>query len=316
MASKFAFIVGACSKYLPELTALINSLDYVGNKQDLHIIGINLTEEFINQFDKLSYQVIHHNISEQEIQESRGISEITCRKRYFYAAEIGKNYDAICVLDADMIFCRDPILFFEIVEKTGLILGTSKEQNKVYDDPHHEVNGEWIWKVERGYYNDKDLCNCPLFLDAKIWGDALRMSWNVFYDGGFRAPDMDSLNLCLLQYGSYDKIIVLPNISWLGTNEKFLKPYIHAVERRDLLFTESGEPIYSYHGHYHHPIWRQTQLANRHQCAEGYLKASECSDNMAQGAMNLLYEYFKKMLDYRIIIEHKNYRHPELAYEE
>jgi hypothetical protein len=312
---KDAFIVGATYGYTPEICALLNSLDYVESKADVHILGIELPEDFVKQFDKLSYKVIFHNIPESEWQPEGGRSEIVCRKRYWYAAELGLGYEAVCILDADLVFCRNPEQFFRIAAKTGYILGPSKEQNKVYDDDHHLVDGEWIWNCERGYYNDKDLCNCPVFLDPFIWQDALRMSWRIFLDLGFRAPDMDAMNLSFLHYWAYDKIIKLPGLQWLGTNEQHLKPYIRVVERKGQIFTENGLEIFSYHGQYYIKGWREQQLINRHNCAAGYLKTTECPDNMAQGAMNLLYENFKRMLDYKIQIEKKNYRHPELPYE-
>jgi hypothetical protein len=214
-----------------------------------------------------------------------------------------------------LTFVRNPWQYFEIAEKTGFILGPNKEQNKVYDDPHHEVDGQWIWKVPRGFYNDKDLCNCPVFLDAKVWGDALRMSWDIFINRGFRAPDMDAMSLSFLQYGSYDKTVLLAGNQWLGTNEQHLKPYIRVIENHGVIQTESGIPIFSYHGQYYHKRWRDCQLDNRHNCANGYLKATECSDNMAQGAMNVLHTYFKRMLDWKIQIPKVNYRHPEEPYE-
>ena len=168
-----AFVVGACNKYTPELCAMLNSLDWVGSKADVHVLGLRLPEELTSQFDKLDYKVVHHKISEEEIEASRGVSEVACRKRYWYAATIGQDYDSVCVLDADLIFNRDPWQFFKIAEDTGFILGPCKEQNKSYSDPHHEFDGAWNWKnVPRGFWNDKDLCNCPVFLDAKVWGDA------------------------------------------------------------------------------------------------------------------------------------------------
>lgn len=322
--SKYAFIVGATYSYTPELCALLNSLDYVGNKEDFHILGIELPEEVINQFSKLSYNVIHHNITEEEWQEGHGRSEIVCRKRYWYAAEIGKDYDAVCVLDADLVFVRNPIHFFEVAEKTGLVVGVSKEQNKVYNDPHHQFNGEWI--IPEGYYNRVDLCNCPTFIDPKIWGEAFRKSWEWFITGfpdtNMKCPDMDAMNIALIKYGSADRTIVLAGVQWLGTNEQMLKPYIRVINDHGLIKTESGFPVYCYHGQYYKKRWREQQLANRHHCASGYLKADkhpEVIDNLdgqASGAMSLLYEHFKKMLDYKIVIEKKNYNHPDQPYEE
>jgi len=203
------------------------------------------------------------------------------------------------------------------------VLGASKEQNKVYSDKHHTFQGEYI--IPKGYYNHVDLCNCPLFVDTKIWGESLAKSFAIFMDGfkemegsNFKAPDMDAMNICLIEAGSADKTIVMPGIQWLGTNEQLLKPYVRAVSDRGLIKTECGIPVFSYHGQYYIKSWREQQLANRHRCADGYLKTTECPDSMARGAMNLLYQNFKKMLDYSngIKIEHKNYRHPELSYEE
>lgn len=319
--SNYAYIVAACSKYLPEVTALLNSLDYVGNKQDVMLIGIELTDEFDAQLKNLGYYVFHHKVEQTEIEASRGISEVTCRKRYWYAAEFGKGYDAVCVLDADMIFCRNPIQYFDIAAKTGFILGPHKEQNKAYDDDHYFTNGKWEWKTQRGYWNDKDLCNSPVFLDAKLWKTALEKEWTVFMDEGFKGPDMDAMNLSFLEYGGHDKIVKLCGYQWLGTNEQHLKPYIRVVTKNDgKIWSENGTEIFCYHGHYGHRAWRQCQLDNRHRCSGGYLKARDESllacDNIAKGSMDLLYSHFLKMLSYKIVLEKKNYRHPEEPYEE
>lgn len=313
----YAFVVGATYSYTPELCALLNSLDYVGNKADVHVLGIELKPEFTDQFSKLNYRVILHDIPESEWQPEGGRSEIVCRKRYWYAAEFGKDYDAVCVLDADLVFCRDPLPYFEIAAKTGFILGPCKEQNKVYNDPHHQFNGEWL--IPEGYYNDKDMCNCPVFIDAKKWETPLRNSWLWFLEGrengtNMKCPDMDCMNIAFIKYAGRDNLLTMAGNQWLGTNEQHLKPYIRAVNMRGMIQTESGIPIFSYHGQYYKEKWRKQQLENRHGCARGYLKAAEesdslwASDNIAQGSINLLYENFMRMLDYKIKIEKKDYQ--------
>lgn len=319
--SKYAFVVGATGTYTPELCAMLNSLDFVGNKADVHVFGIELEEAFTSQLSKLSYTVVHHNVTEAEWQEAHGRSEIVCRKRYWYAAEIGKDYDAVCILDADLVWVRNPINYFIMAEKTGLIFGPGKEQNKVYDDPHHQFNGEWV--IPNGYYNHNDLCNCPVFLDPKVWGEALRKSWEWFITGfpdtNMKCPDMDCMNIAFIKYGGETKTVVMPGIQWLGTNEQMLKPYIRVINDRDLIKAECGIQVMCYHGQFYLKRWRDCQLDNRHNCAVGYLKADRHPevigglDGQAAGSMNLLFTYFTKMLDYKIQIEKKNYRHPELA---
>lgn len=313
---RYSYIVCADSKYLPEVVANINSLGFVGNTQDVHFYGYNIPDSVINQFDKLNYNIIYHAITDAEIQEAHGLSEVVCRKRYKFVDDLKEQYDAICVLDADMVFIRNPEMYFDIAYKTGFVVGVSKEQNKVYDDPHHQYNGKWL--IPKGYYNEVDLCNCPLFIDPKIWGNCLKRSFDIFVDGfndmsgtNFKAPDMDAMNISLIEAGSADKTIVMPGLQWLGTNEQFLKPYIRVTKNRGQFRTECGIPIFSYHGHLGHIKWRLNQLEARHRCAEGYLGYSQKTDSMAEGALSLLYSRFKEMFHWKIQIEPLNYRHPE-----
>jgi len=310
MASKYAYIVTACYKYTPELCALLNSLEHVGNKQDVYVLGYKLEDPFVEQFKNLSYRVIFQNILEEEARQFGGVAEITCRKRYWYAAELGMIHDAICILDADMVFVRNPVNYFLLAATSSLVIGVHKEQNKVYDHVHHTARGKWL--LPKGYYNPRELCNCPMFINAKAWEGALRDSWLYFANGfpeeNFKAPDMDAINIALIVHGAEDKIIKLSNHSWLGTNESLLKPYTRATKRGDgQFYTENGQDIYSYHGQYYKDKWCKCQLDNRHGCANGYLGCAEKSDSMATGSMELMRGHFMKMLDYKITIEKKDY---------
>jgi len=309
--NKYAYILCACCKYLPELVANLNSLDAVGNTHDVHFWGYKIPSSVVEQCDKLCYKVIFHDVTLEEMEESQGVSEVMCRKRYLRVWELSEEYDAVCVLDADLVWTADPTLYFKIAADTGLVLGPSKEQNKVYDHEHHMFNGEFI--IPKGTYNPVDMCNCPLFVDPKIWGECLKKSWDIFITDfpNFRAPDMDAMNICLLEAGSADKTVVLPGIAWLGTNEQMLKPYMRVVKDRDRFKTENGIPVFCYHGQYYHHEWKVCQLENRHRCAEGYLGCSEKCDNMAKGVMQLLADNFYKMLRHKIIIEEKDWRHIE-----
>jgi len=319
MKSQYAFVVCADIRYLPEVVALLGSLDYVGNTSDVHFFGYQIPKEIQEQFILLNYQVIFHEITDEEIQESHGLSEVVCRKRYFYANQIGREYRAVCVLDADMIFTRNPVQFFVIAEKTGFVLGCNKEQNEAYNDPHHQHKGKWL--IPEGYWNDKDLTNCPLFVDTKIWGRALARSYEIFLDGfpddNFKGPDMAALCICLIEAGARDRIVKLPNLQWLGTNEALLKTYTKAVCKGEdnNLWTENGLEIFSYHGQFFHHRWREQQLLNRKGCIAGRLNNSEKSYGDAISGLETLTKRFFEMLDHKIKIEYKNYRHPELPYE-
>lgn len=305
---KYAFIVSACSKYLPELTAMLNSLDMIGNNHPVHIIGYNLPNEFVSQLTKLSYPAHLYEIPEAEAREFGGEGEILCRKRYWYAAEWGETlgYDAVCVLDADMFFIRPVDQYFKIASQCGFICGAGLEQKRIYgEEPNQKVGGVQLIPPT---WNAKDIACAPLFFDPKKWGDLFRRSWTIFSEGfpttNFKAPDMESYNLLILAGQHQDDVLLLSNYSLVGTNEKLLKPYTRMTVQGDkLLWTEGGEPIYIVHGQFYKARWRRQQLLNRHGCAAGYLGFAERSDAMAAGAMQGLYEWFLKCLRYKITID-------------
>lgn len=308
---KYCFVVSACSKYIPELTALLNSLDFIGNQHDVLLIGYQLPEDFTSQFSKLSYTVKHYAIPEPEAREFGGEGEILCRKRYWYAAEWGKEYDAVCVLDADMVFIRPVDQYFQIAEQCNMIVGAGLEQKRIYGNhEHHKVMGRNI--LNEPTWNAKDICCAPLFFNAKAFEWLFKDCWSIFAEGfpetNFKAPDMESYNILILAEKLSDQVLLISNYSFVGTNEKLLKPYTRVTIQSDgLLWTEGGEPIHIIHGQFYKGRWRKQQLLNRHGCANGYLGFADNSDRMAEGAMNCLHEWFKKMLDHKIQIEKRAY---------
>ena len=327
--SEYAYIVTADIRYLPEVIGNLNSLHLIGNQQDVHYFGSLIPDEVVEQFDKLCYRLIYHAVPDEEIKAAHGNSEVMCRKRYWYAAEYGQDYEAVCVLDADLIWSHLPDVFFEVAAKAGLIVGASKEQNKIYNELHHEYAGGWNWKVPRGYYNDADLCNCPTFIDARLYEEALRKQWEIFIEGNpfkeempdthFKAPDMDAMNICFLDavWPHTERILPLPGLMFLGTNEQHFKPYINATMRENGLWTKNGIKIYSVHGHFRHRQWCEIQLSNRKGCIEGQLNGSESAYNQAEGSLTVLCRYAHHCLwDGPIQIEKKNYRHPEKPIED
>ncbi len=269
--SQHAFITTACKKYIPDINALLNSLDFVGNTQDVHLWFYQFPEWYLEILNNppFSYRLILHEVSEQEAREFGGEAEIMLRKRYWYAAEIGKAYGAVCVIDSDICFARNPIRFLDIAEMTGFILGVNLEQIKRYDDEHDKARGKFL--IDPNFLNDKDICACPLFVDAKKHEPWLKRSWDIFTDGypvdNFKSNDMDAINVCFLEAGYHDYVIKMPNCQWLGTNESMLKPYTRAVNREGVLWNENGGEIFSIHGQFYKKNWRDNQLANRSRCA-------------------------------------------------
>lgn len=308
---KYAFIVSACSKYIPELTALLNSLEQLGNKHDVFVIGYKLPADFTSQFEKLTFHVEHYAIPEEEARQYGGESEILCRKRYWYAAEWGQKYNAVCVLDADMIIVRNLDNFFEIAALTEQILGVTLEQKTTYGtdvDSHFHQRVLGAHMVKTPTWNPKDMCCTPMFINARTYENQLKKAWDIFTwgfpDTNFKAPDQQAFNMILVAENLTDRVTLLPNMCFVGSNEKLLKPYTRVTVQTDAnLWTESGEPIYIFHGQFYKARWRNNQIISRRGCASGYLGdpsnpgiVAVKAVDLARGAMNCLHERFKKAL--------------------
>lgn len=317
--SKNGYVVCADIRYLPEVVGNLNSLALLDNRDDVFFFGYQIPGEVREQFLHLPYEVYYHEVTAEELAEGRHLSDVLCRKRYWYAAEYCQDYDAVCVLDADMVWSFLPTVWFEIAAQTGLVIGPCKEQNKIYNDENHRWYGEWI--MPEGFYNPHDLCNAPLFLSPIVWQSALEKMWVIFVDGypegHFKGPDMDAMNLCLLEEAGLDRILPLPSLMFLGVNEQLLKPFVRAVlKENNELWTQSGIKIYSIHGHFYHPTWRGIQLGNQRKCIDRELNGSESAYNYTMGSLDTMVRFFYRALEEGpISIEYKNYRHPEQPYE-
>lgn len=315
-----AFITTACKKYIPDMNAFLNSLDWVGNTDDVHLWYYQFPEWYLDKLRGASFTfpLALHEVSEKEAREYGGESEIMLRKRYWYAAEVGKDYDAVCVVDADTTWVRNPTNFFRIAAMSDVILGIVKEQCKVYNDPHDRARGEFL--IDPTIMNDADICAAPLFVNAKTHEGWLKRSWDIFCDGypteNFKSNDMDAINICIKEAGFHDLVVKLPNVQFLGTNESLLKPYTRACNRNGLLWNQNGGQIFSIHGQFYKKNWRDNQLANRHRCAMGYLGCSEKSDDMAKEALETMYQWWDMMCHHhKIDIPRKNYINPDLPEE-
>lgn len=318
--SDYCFVVSASTGFTPDLTALLNSLEVIGNKHDVHILGYKLPRYFTEQFSKLSYKTILTEATEEEVATSGGVGEFTLRKRYLYAAQWGQTYKATCVLDADMLFVRPVDLYFHIAHKAQIIIGASLEQKRFYggDQPDHILR-DGTKLLETATWNHRDICAAPVFADMTVYCWYFKESWNI-YQQGFRANDMDGLNLTFLKHSLTDRILLVSNPQLVSTNEKILKPYIRVVghpedpEPGGKLWTETGDPIYIMHGKWYQAAWRKNQYDNRVQCGNGYLGGCEKSNQLAEGAIQTAYSYFKRCLDYCIQVPHEAYTnngHPD-----
>lgn len=302
--TKYAFIVSSNEKYLPYLNAFLNSLDYVGNTQDVHIVSWNLAKEYLDKLKQLNFKTMIHEVSGNPEYQKLGEAETLMRWRYELASQL-TDYDSVVVFDADSIVVRDLTLWFEIAAKAKVIIGVALEQKRWYGEPeeHHKVDG--VYPISRTW-NDKDICCSPLFFDPKTFGEVFHYSWQIVADyppeKRFLAPDMDGLGISILKYGYQNRIIALSEITWSGLHETLLKPFSHVCEMHDKLFTINGEEIWVIHGQFPNSIWRGWQIDGQMGCIQRELDNSPRCQELAKQSLEFLTSYWKKMSEYKIKI--------------
>jgi hypothetical protein len=286
MAQKTAYIVAANNRYLPGLNAVLNSLDMVGNKDEVYCLVWNIPQEYLDRASKVfDFPIVWEKLTADEIQKY-GEGEVLMRKRYLIPALM--QYDAVCILDADMFFCHNTDRYMEIAAKTDLVLGCTLEQKRRYAEANHEVPpGSGNYLIPKDFWNGRDLCCAPLFCGPR-WYPALKRTWDIFAvderEKRFRAPDMDALNICLIEAGAYDHIIPLSQHTWTGLHECLMKAHTRAIDLHGRPFTEDGEEINIIHGQYWNATWRGWQIENQlgmvrreFDASPGYLSRSKGS---------------------------------------
>jgi len=301
MAKRYAFVVAANTRYIAPLNVLLNSLEKVGNKNDVHLISWDLPQDYIDQFKELSYQIIVHEVSQDPKMQELGEGEVLMRYRYQVGAE--SDYDAVCILDADTMICRNLDIWFDIAANTDVIIGCGLEQKRWYGEPeeHHKIAGEHF--IERTW-NDKDICCSPLFFNPKIFGEAFKFSWSAVadydFENRFKGPDMDIINMAIIKYGHKDRVIALAEATWSGLHETLLKPFSHISEMHDNLWTINGEEVWLIHGQYLNEIWRGWQIDGQIGCIDRELDGSPRNKQIAQQCLDFITKKFEEMNNYKL----------------
>jgi hypothetical protein len=293
----YSFVIASNTRYLDCLTALLNSLEYVGNKNDVHIVSWGLPE-----LREYPFKIIRHEVADDPKMQEIGEGEVLMRYRYELASQL--DYDAVCVLDADTLVVRNLDIWFEMAARADVIIGCGLEQKRWYGEPeeHHKVNGEY--PIPRTW-NDKDICCSPLFFNPRKFGDAFHWSWAIIadydFDHRFKAPDMDAINIAVIKFGYKNRVIALAEATWSGLHETLLKPFSHICEMHDGLWTINGEEIWVIHGQYLNQIWRGWQIDNQIGCVDRELDGSLRNKQIAQSCLDFIVAYANKMLNYGII---------------
>lgn len=295
-----AFIIGADKAFFPALNSILNSLDYIGFKQDVHLILFrdDISDYLDEAKEKFNFNIITHDFDEDLFQNTFEGNKIDYMKRYRYkvASDIVEKYNACCFCDTDLFFVRNVDLFFEIASN-GIMVGAAKSGKIKYgDNPSYRVDGKDL--LDKPFWNDKDICCCPIFFNKafkQVFQDVFDAYTKSNKEDRFEASDLFAINSMILKNNAYDRLITMPCHSFVGTNETMLKPYTRVIEKEGQLISENGDLVYSVHGKWFSEGWHNGQFLHMDRLIEKYLGNKEYWTGQYKRAMQDIMKWFMIM---------------------
>ncbi len=307
--AKYALIIDSNRRYTPGLNALLNSLDRIGNEHDVWVCSYRLPTGYKEAIDAagFTYRVEWREAPDQLILKW-GEGDVMMRYRYSMPSKMCRygcsprrdrdemvcEYDAVCVLDADMWVEEDLTPWLDIAAQTDYVFGCGHEQHRKYDDPNHSYpNGQgWIIETDHMWFND--LCSVPL-IAGKRWYPSLLKSWEMYAQDQstrIRSNDMDALNIALISDGAHPSMMPLPQQLWTGLHECMLKAHTRARMHEGRVCTEDGQRIKLVHGQYWNLTWRGDQVGNQSRMIDREFNGSASYHSRSEASMQFLVDRF------------------------
>jgi len=218
--------------------AFINGLDYYGNKVDFYLAGGPQEEALVKKAKEvpdLSVNLIFLSMTDlvkkwQPPKEKRGGWHVRFF-RYRIAREYCQDYDAVLIIDADMLCVNNLMNYFEIAYGTGkIVLPTN-----TWGMPLEKTLQVGIESL-RGA-SSPPFHNMPLFLNVKKHSDFLDKvwEWGLKEDYG----DMVTVSRTLIRENWLDRVFSLYNLRWVCSS--WYHDYIKKVNWGDKHYLILGE---------------------------------------------------------------------------
>ena len=236
--SKNLIVVPASENYLPGLTALLNSIEYHKIDADVLLVSFRLPENYLERIQEaFDFQI---NIVKTDEGESQVLQ--TAIERFKYAVEYGKQYDSICILDADMYFMANVDVYFQIASKgfiitshNGMIVNFNKEYQKKY--------GVDLGSKEYPYL--KIHCTVP------TWVGPQDLDWFDRLYNSKRIDDFDDLlflNVLGIAMGKDKRMISLQAFQTTNIHHFCVKPVTGIIRKGNLITSGVEGEMLSMHG--------------------------------------------------------------------
>lgn len=248
----YAYIVAASQEFTPAIKAMFASLEAIGNQHKVIFLSYRFGE-----LPDVNFPVERIEVGHLESQV-----QATAIERFRVAYEVAKDYDAICLMDADMFFVNSVDLFFDVAAKGFIVVGSNGmviDYNRTYQERYSLDMG-----TDHFVY-------MKLHTTAPIWINHENTDWFEKLYNSRRIDSWDDflyLNILGAYMGKDKKMIVMPPYMFTGIHHWQMKPATAVFEKGGILMSGTEEELYIIHGKW----WDEAWLRGLMPTMEGYLR--------------------------------------------
>lgn len=272
--NKYAIFVASDEKYLPFLNVLLNSIHKHKLPVDVYLLYYNFNDTYLRTAcSKFNFPIYPIRIEKNKIPFSNSPhvnnNLFIKQARFFYLNQLGKYYDAICLLDSDMfITTKEFMNLFDLVKGTDKLIGCNEAYKWQFDNKYRIGENKEILFKEPITAN-KFHCSVPIIFDVKKWLDVIRfycmLSYNSFeVDSNEKITkpigDIFCWNISVYKLGRENDIILFPMEVMTQVHNRYFTKNTALKKSGANWTTESGDLVYTIHGRIGNRKWRQGQI--------------------------------------------------------
>lgn len=261
--AKYAFVVSD-SGYTYGINALINGLKYYDNDVTFHHLywgpkaeewskSVQNSGEF--DFKSINLKDLVNNLNYPKKKGKMSPAWVCKFYRYFYCAMELAEYDAICIMDADMMVANNIMQWFDIAACSDKLIMPNNDMSP-YECNWYDVN-----KIGGG--SNPPLHNMPFFFKPSFIIKSIFLSL-INISEKWQVSDMASINHAIIESKQMDNVLALPNCLWLlsvATNIRLFFREIGGLKY--LVLHKSGDKVNSVHRPWWSPGYCKKEIDGR-----------------------------------------------------
>lgn len=267
---KYALLVAATGplagrNYMPDATALLNSIQKIRlhERVDGDLVVYLLHYGFDpswNYFERAckayDFKFVALELDPKSIACPAGTKtiELIKRARYFKLLNIALEYDAVCLMDADMFFVAPEFgSFFQMVAGTKKLIGANERFKwDVGPQTYFEANGTPIFSGPRRMYSM--ICNVPSIFDMHQWYEVFKYYKDICFNGyqikndiRVGIGDLFAHNISIHKFNRESDVIMFPMECMAQVHHVWRKPWTHLINDNGHWRSFAGDRVYVIH---------------------------------------------------------------------